>query len=93
MTKIQELKACLKEMACELTVRKTDLKISQRANLAEAATLMWSLCWKRADYRNHHIAYCELKGRTRDQIEQPRKGNEPNESAIASVKAKYAEVL
>jgi hypothetical protein len=42
------------------------------------------------DYRHHHIAYCELRGRTRDQIEKPREDNKPNEYEINRIKTLYA---
>lgn len=38
------------------------------------------------EFRHLHIAYCELRGRTRDQIEKPREGNEPNEKLIDAYK-------
>jgi len=38
------------------------------------------------EYRHRHIAYCELRGRTREQIERPREGNEPDEKLIESIK-------
>jgi hypothetical protein len=91
MTKIQELKAYLKGIADDIRVRNFDLKTSQRANLAEASTLMWRLHTVRRDCRNHHIAYCELRGRTRDQIERPRKDNKVDETTVSAIKAKYTE--
>jgi hypothetical protein len=43
------------------------------------------------EYRHHHIAYCELRGRTRLQIEpKTREHNEPNENYIKQIKEKYA---
>ena len=40
-------------------------------------------------FRHNHIAYCELRGRTRSQIEVPRDGNEPSESLIEKIKNEW----
>lgn len=40
-------------------------------------------------FRHNHIAYCELRGRTRSQIELPRDGNEPSESLIKKIKDEW----
>lgn len=45
------------------------------------------------DYRHHHIAYCELRGRTRDQIEKPGKYNQPDEKKIQAIKEAYSGTL
>jgi len=37
-------------------------------------------------FRHNHIAYCEIRGRKRVDIEVPREGNEPDESRIDSTK-------
>ncbi len=37
-------------------------------------------------FRHNHIAYCEIRGRERSQIEVPRDGNEPSEHLIESLK-------
>jgi hypothetical protein len=45
---------------------------------------------KSREFRHKHIARCELRGRTREQIEaKVRDGNEPNESQISVYKSKY----
>lgn len=36
-------------------------------------------------YRHRHIAYCEIRGREREEIEKPKKGNEPSEANIDDV--------
>ena len=51
----------------------------------------WTLFQVSQEYRHSHIAYCELRGRTRDQIEKPREGNEPNESHIEAIKKRIRE--
>jgi hypothetical protein len=37
-------------------------------------------------FRHNHIAYCEIRGRERSQIENPREGNEPSEDLIQRTK-------
>ncbi len=39
-----------------------------------------------SEYRHYHIAYCELRGRKREEIEKPKEGNEPYESWIEEIK-------
>ena len=48
--------------------------------------------WK-PDYRAHHIAYCELRGKKREVIEVPREGNEPDERKIKGIKIEYLELF
>lgn len=44
---------------------------------------LYSIRWK---YRHVHIAYCEIRGKERSQIEVPREDNLPNEDEIAKIK-------
>jgi len=39
---------------------------------------MWKAFEKAREFRHKHIAYCLLRGRLYEQIEQPREGNEPD---------------
>ena len=41
------------------------------------------------EFRHHHIAYCELRGRTRDQIEIPGEKNLPNNNYVNEIKAEW----
>ena len=52
-------------------------------------SLAWKLSAMSSHYRHHHIAYSELRGKTREQIENPREDNLPNEDIINSIKEKY----
>ena len=45
------------------------------------------------EFRHNHIAYCELRGRTRDQIEKPADCNLPNEVYIEKIKSKWMEKI
>lgn len=44
-------------------------------------------------FRHHHIAYCELRGRSRNQIEQPAENNTPDEKYIEQIKNKWLEKI
>lgn len=39
----------------------------------------------RYEARHHHIVYCEMRGREREDIEQPRIDNMPNQAYIDSI--------
>jgi len=43
------------------------------------------------EYREYHIAYSELRGRTREEIEKPAEGNKPNEELIKKLKKWYGQ--
>ena len=40
-------------------------------------------------YRHNHIAYCEERGRTRDEIEKPAANHKPDEKIIESLKRRH----
>jgi len=88
MSKIKELKELLKSIASEIKQDKVVLVKTQKAG-GMAGMLMYSLYRKRRNYRHHHIAYCELRGKTRDQIEKP-KYHMPDEFEIERIKKAYA---
>ena len=88
--KMLELKNLLKQKAIEIRIARNTFKDEQRKNhyygyvsmIIELENMVW-------EYRHHHIAYSELRGRTRDEIERPREDNEPDESYIETVKEAY----
>jgi len=47
----------------------------------------------KSDFRAFHIARCELRGRTREQIEKPSDDNKPNEAAIEFYKLNWGKNL
>ena len=49
--------------------------------------------WDSVTFRHQHIAYCELRGRDRKQIEQPREDNLPNETWIDKIKKEWSEKI
>ena len=93
MKKIYELKQVLKEKAANLKDAKKRLKEEQRNGSGYKASLMQAgLVSLKRDYRHHHVAYCELRGRTREQIEKPRPTTEAlSEYQLDAIKAEYAE--
>jgi hypothetical protein len=94
MRKIDELKMKLKEISSEIKKTRIELKKCQIENRVESSTLMHRLNGMKYTCRHHHIAYSELRGKTREQIEKPRSNNYANESEIKRIKTLYAwEVL
>ena len=89
-TKIAELKQQLKEKAQEIRELKIETKETQKEHNGCAGGLQYKTQKASRWYRNHHIAYCLLRGRTYDQIETPREGNEPNWKIIEELKQEYA---
>ena len=90
MKKIQELKIVLKNLAEKIKKERIELKAKQRAGDMDCWKLQWAQRDDAHSFRHHHIAYCELRGRTRDQIEQPKEGHEACENTINNLKLKYA---
>lgn len=86
-TKRLELKQWLKTEGLRIKETRNKHKNKQRLNNNnELMCYLFSMSW---DYRHHHIAYSELRGRTRSEIENPRDNNLPNEEWILSIKKKY----
>ncbi len=48
---------------------------------------------ERYTFRHQHIAYCELRGRARWQIEKPADHNKPDERYINTIKQEYIEKI
>ena len=85
-TKLNELKNEIKSMATEIRRLKSTRKDVPYGYVSGLEEL-------RNSARHHHIAYCELRGLTRDQIENPAEDNEPCEHTIDSIKGKYTELM
>jgi len=85
-----ELKNWLKRTGIEIRELKKEFKDSQRARGGGGDYyIMSELYHKSYEYRHRHIAYSELRGKTRDQIEKPKENNLPNEKAIEKIKKDY----
>jgi len=94
METMVELKQYLKDSAVQIRELKRKHKEVQRMYKG-GGSKYWSELWdKRHAYRHYHIAYSELRGRTRSQIEAsyPYDGQPkcliPNEDLIRSIKEK-----
>lgn len=96
MTKEQylDLRDELKELAQMIkTVRHNSRcnAINNRKELPVPTQWKYPYSLERAvyEYRHKHICISMLRGKTRDQIEQPRPGNEPNEAYIGKLMETY----
>jgi len=92
MRNIDILKQLLKDTASQIRTVRFQYKEAQRNGLISVSNgLLFQLLKLQYDYRHHHIAYSELRGRTRLEIEsKTREHNEPNEEYIKQIKEKYA---
>ena len=86
-TKRLELKQWLKKEG--LRIKETRIKHKNNQRSKNNNDLMCYLFSMSRDYRHYHIAYSELRGHTRSEIENPRDNNLPNEDWISSIKKKY----
>lgn len=91
--KIKELKSLLKELAAHNRKYKAMYKDCQRGKVKWEDLWAFSRSGPQGNYRYMHIAYCLLRGRTYEQIENKVKpGNEPSWSAIEAVMSQFREV-
>lgn len=45
--------------------------------------------WDSITFRHQHIAYCEMRGKHREEIEQPAKDNKPDQEWISRIKSEW----
>ena len=90
MNKYIELKKIVKSSSQDIKSKRDELKELQRKRAGRSAPLMqaelMSLTW---GHRHHQIAYSELLGRSRDQIETPNENNNPSEPMIRAIKERF----
>ena len=94
MRNIDILKESIKKLAREIRGTRYQFRESQR-NRKTNHKLLRQLETLRYEFRHHHIAYCELRGRTRDQIETKpqstrKQVKHTNENYINKIKEAYA---
>jgi len=94
MRNIDILKKVIKKSARDIRGTRYQFKEAQR-NRKSSWKFLSQLNKLKYEYRHHHIAYCELRGRTRDQIETRPKSTRkeyitPNEQYILNIKDQYA---
>ena len=88
---IDKLKAILKERAEYIRSERRAAGLLKEAGQGpRASTIHNSLLGDSRWYRHYHIAYCELRGKTRDQIEKPGEYHKANELEIERIKNEYA---
>lgn len=87
MSKIKELKELLKEKASHIKQERQNARTAKLQGCGYGRR--WQDVYDSIDYRHYHIAYCELRGKTREQIEKPRQDNLPNENKIRNIKFEY----
>ena len=101
MTKLQTLKNELKQSATDLRHFKNVRNNSFRSHsilrvpsyLCDAQRAQYDIGKRKYEYRHKHIAYCQLRGRLREQIERPALWNLPNEDYILELMDKYRQVM
>ena len=93
MKNIDTLKKELKELAKEISIAKPQRKTvhftGERTMTPDRAN---TVCIRnKYQFRHMHIAYCEMRGKTREQIEpKVREGNYTNEMFIQKIKDEYS---
>ena len=75
-----------KAIARRIRELKTHRPLANRGDY-DINELDWDIRSLSQEFRHRHIAYCEVRGRTRAQIEQPAENNKPNNGLVKSIKA------
>lgn len=94
-TKYPELKAELKQLAKEIKIlkHKRDHWQEYTHEVKEPrwtqSIFMFDAFKKSREFRHKHIAYCLLRGREYEEIEQPRKDNKPDMIYVQMIKEKH----
>lgn len=89
-----DLKAELKELANMIKIKKYNSRcnsINNRKEMPEPEQWKFPYYLGRAiyEYRHKHILLSIVRGKTREQIEKPKEGNEPNEQYIKQLMETY----
>jgi hypothetical protein len=90
---IADIKKSQNERANEIRELKSKAAEESRENTLFAAGLQSELVGKKYQFRHFHIARCEMRGRTRDQIESPATRTKPDEKFIAKIKKDWTNTL
>jgi len=83
----------MKKVKEELKQLATDIKKMKSQRKGAPYGLVSGLWYAQREFRHKHIVYCEIRGRTRDQIEKPGESNLPNEYYIEKIKKEWLEEL
>lgn len=89
---LQEVKVQQKTWAKEIKKLKSTRKTDKRdgRSLWKIELDIVRLKYK---FRHHHIVYCEIRGRTREEIEQPRDDNKASQREIDRIKKEWMEKI
>ena len=89
-TKYPQLKAELKALAKEIKLWKF---LRKPANREDTRLKQWDVDFNvfkyKREFRHKHIAYCLLRGRQYEEIEQPREDNKPDMIYVNMVMEEY----
>ena len=91
MIKLEELKTIIKDSAISIKNNRKHLREEQRSQNPGSSTLQRELYFETRTHRHRLIAYGELLGHERDEIEKPRENNLPSERLIAAIKDRFAQ--
>jgi len=88
----KQIKEQQKIIATRIRKLKDSRKIDKRngRQLYSIESDIWQLKY---EFRHRHIASCEMRGRTRDQIEKPREGNQASQREIDSYKQDWKDKI
>jgi len=97
MKKIKILKNELKQQAKDLRyfkdLRNNSFRFHRKLKdvhyLWKAGDAQYEIRKRKYEFRHKHIAYCQLRGRLRDEIEKPASNNLPNEEYIQELMEEY----
>jgi hypothetical protein len=93
---LKTTKDLLKEEALLIRTIKRSLKQKNRLSdptLEKYYQQAWKLNTLKFNYRHFHIAYCEVRGRTREKIETPHPNHAAKETFIQTYKNKLISEL
>lgn len=80
------IKFQLKELAADIRRLKASRREAARSqDYSLLGTIQYNIIERKFSYRSNHIAYCEVRGRTYEQIER-NPSTEPNRYHIDSIK-------
>ena len=86
---IKKIKEEQKQLASEIREKKKWRKNPPKSCKYCISGFVPELITLKYTYRHQHIAYCELRGRERHQIEVPAPDNLPNDSYIEKIKNEW----
>jgi hypothetical protein len=95
ITKVfKEMKAISNGLSDKIKETKANFKESQRTGTYnQYIKILFDLNHLQWEFRHFHIARCELRGRTREEIEKPSEHNLPSEKHIQKIKDEWSKKI